>query len=101
MTDKGTNFNDEVVKATREQVGISLKHAGIKHAQTIALIGQTHQKLMTILKIKISANQPQWDEYVNIAAAMAHNTTYQASLKMHRQKCSTKEHHAVHSTANL
>ena len=63
-----------------EQDGIRIEHATTKHAQTIGMIERTHQKLKTILNIEIIAEQPQYDQYVNIAV-MAHNTTYHASLE--------------------
>ena len=63
-----------------EQAQISIKHTSIKHAQTLGMTEQTHQKLQTILKINISADQPQWDQYGNISV-MAHNTTYHDFLK--------------------
>ena len=80
LTDKGPTFTAEVVKRTMEQVGISIEHATIKHAQTISMIEQTHQKLRSTLRTIISADQPQWDQYVN-NAVIAHNITYHVSLK--------------------
>ena len=80
LTDKGTTFTAELVKWTMEQAGISLRDETTKYAQTKDMIKGTRQKLVTILRINISADQPQWDQYVNIAV-MAHNTTYHASLK--------------------
>ena len=44
------------------------------------MIEQTHQKLKTNFKIKISPDQPQWDQYVSIAV-IAQNINYHASLK--------------------
>ena len=67
MTDKGTAFTAEAVKWTMESAGNSLKHATVKHAQTIDMIEHTHQKLETLLKTNICADQPQWDQNVNIA----------------------------------
>ena len=74
LMDKGETFTAEVVERTMEQAGIMFKHATIKYAQKIGIIERTHQKLQTILKINISADKPQWDQFVNIAV-MAHNTT--------------------------
>ena len=68
------------MKRTTEETGITIKHATIKHAETIGMTERTHQELKTILKINISADQRQWDQDVNIAV-MAHNTTYHNSVK--------------------
>ena len=60
-----------------EQAVISIKHAIIKHAQTIGMIQRTHQKMKTILMGIISADQPQYEKFVQIAE-MSHYTTYHA-----------------------
>ena len=57
--DKGTAVTEKVVKMTMEQAGICLKQATFKRAQTIRLLERTHQKLKTIFKINISADQTQ------------------------------------------
>ena len=56
------------------------------------------RKIQKILKINVSADQPQWDQYV-IIAVMALNTTYHTSLK-----CSPTEvfhGRTPHSTLDL
>ena len=40
------------------KAGVSIKHAAIKHAQTISMIERTHQKMRSILKSNISGDQP-------------------------------------------
>ena len=64
----------------KENCGIKIDHANVKHAQTIGMVERSHQKLKQILKINNSADSPPGDRYVNIAV-MAHNTTYHQSLK--------------------
>ena len=68
-----------------EQAVISIKHAIIKHAQTIGMIQRTHQKMKTILMGIISADQSQYEKFVQIAE-MSHYTTYHAWLKCASKK---------------
>ena len=44
------------------------------------MIERRHRKLKKLLRINVSVDRSQWDQYVNIAV-MAHNTTYKTSLK--------------------
>ena len=80
LTEKGTVFTAEVGQRTVEQAGNKIKHATIKHAQTIGMMTRNGQKHKTILEVNKSVNQPQWDQNGNIAV-MAHSTSYHASLK--------------------
>ena len=80
LTDKGTTLTAAIVKQMMEPVGISIKQATIKHAQTTGNIKRNHHKLKTVPKVNISAHQRQWHQYVNIPV-MAHKTTDHASLK--------------------
>ena len=60
--------------------GTKIDHATLKHAQTIRMVGRTLQKLEQILKLNVTADTQQQEHYVNIAV-MAHNTTYNQSIK--------------------
>ena len=44
------------------------------------MVVRSHRKLKQILKINVSADSPQWHEYVN-KAVMAHNTTYHQAIR--------------------
>ena len=61
LRDKGTAFTAVVVKQSMEQAGIIIDRATIINAQTIEMIGRTHQKRKTIVIINIRADQSQWD----------------------------------------
>ena len=37
-------------------VGIKIKHATVKHAQTIGMVERSHQRLKQILKINVEAD---------------------------------------------
>ena len=55
LMEKGTAFTPEAVKQTMEQAGISIKHATIKHAQTMSMMKKNRQILKTILQINVIA----------------------------------------------
>ena len=79
------------MKRTTERAGISIKPATVNYAQTIGMIERTHQKLKTILKININVDQPEWDQYVNMAV-IAHNTSYQKQTDIVDHKSETLAH---------
>ena len=63
-----------------QECGIQNDHAALDHGQTIGKVKHTHQKLMKqTLKIKVTADAPQWHRYVNITV-MVHNTTHHHSI---------------------
>ena len=80
LTDKGSVFTAELFQRLTKAAGIKIYHATIKQAQTIDMVERSHAKLRKMLKIHVNVDRRQWDRYVDIAT-MAHNTTYQASLK--------------------
>ena len=92
LTDKGTVFTAKLLKQTLEQSGINVKN---KHAQTNGMIEKTLRKLKTVLKVNINADQPQRNQYVNIAV-MAQNTAYHDSLKCALTEIITVGYHTVH-----
>ena len=51
ISDKGTSFMSHVVKEVAGVLGITLKHATTKHAQTIGLPEQSHASIKQALKI--------------------------------------------------
>ena len=80
ITDKSTAFTSNIMTEIMRTAGIKIKHATVKHVQTIGMVELSHQRLKQDLKINVSAVSPQWDMYVNLAV-MTHNTTYHQSLK--------------------
>ena len=51
ITDKGSQFISEAMQQTTAILGIQLKHATTKHAQTIGILERTHASLKESLKI--------------------------------------------------
>ena len=52
ISDKGTAFMSQVIKEVTGVLGITLKHATTKHAQTIGLPEQSHASIKQALKIE-------------------------------------------------
>ena len=79
ITDLGTQFNAQVTHEIAAVLGIELKHATKKHAQTIGLLERTHASVKTHLKAATGELRNIWHEYLPFAV-LNHNTTYHASL---------------------
>ena len=52
ISDKGTAFMSHVIKEVAGVLGITLKHATTKHAQTIGLLERSHASIKQALKIE-------------------------------------------------
>ena len=75
ISDKGTAFMSHVIKEVAGVLGITLKHASTKHAQTIGLLEQSHTSIKQALNIDTSERRSLWHKYVNIAV-LNYNTSY-------------------------
>ena len=79
ITELGTQFNAQITHEVAAVLGIELKHATIKHAQTIGLLERTHASIKTHLKAATGEFRKNWHKYLPLAV-LNHNTTYHASL---------------------
>ena len=79
ITDLGTQFNAQITHEIAAVLGIELKHATMKHAQTIGLLERTHASVKTHLKAARGEFRNNWHKYLPLAV-LNHNTTYHASL---------------------
>ena len=52
ISDKGTAFMSHEIKEVAGDLGITLKHATTKHAQTIGLVERSHASIKQALKIQ-------------------------------------------------
>ena len=57
VSDKGTAFMSHVIKEVAGILGITLKHATTKHAQTIGLLERSHASTKQLLKIETGARR--------------------------------------------
>ena len=79
ITDKGTAFTSTVIKEVAGVLGVTLKHATTKHAQTIGLFERSHASIKKALKIETGERRSLWHKYVNIAV-FNYNTSYHTSI---------------------
>ena len=74
ITDKGRVFVFQVLHEVAEILGIHLKHATTKHAQTIGVLERAHATIKTFLKMASGEYRKQWYKYSPIAI-LNYNTT--------------------------
>ena len=79
ITDKGSVFVSQVIHEVTEILGINLKHATSKHAQTIGVLERAHATIKTSLKMASGEYRKQWHKYLPIAI-LNYNTTYHSSI---------------------
>ena len=79
ITDLGTQFNAQVTNEVTAVLGVEIKHATMKHAQTIGLLERTHASVKTQLKAATGEFRHNWHKFLPLAV-LNHNTTYHASL---------------------
>ena len=79
ITDKGSVFVSQVIHEIAEILGIKLKHATTKHAQTIGVLERAHATIRTSLKMASGENRKQWHKYLP-SAILNYNTTYHSSI---------------------
>ena len=78
ISDKGTAFISHVIKDVAGVLGITLKHATTKHAQTIELLERSHASIKQALKTE-TGERSLWHKYINIAV-LNYNTSYHTSI---------------------
>ena len=79
ITDKGSVFVSQVIHEVAEILGINLKHATTKQAQTIGVLERVHATIKTILKMASAEYRKQWHKHLHIAI-LNYNTTYHSSI---------------------
>ena len=75
----GTQFNSQIIREVAAVLGVELKHASTKHAQTIGMLECTHATVKTHLKAATGEFRKNWHNFLPLAV-LNHNTTYYASL---------------------
>ena len=79
ISDKCTAFMSHLIKEVAGVLGITLKHATTKHAQTIGLLERSHASINQALTIEIGERRSLWHKYVNIAV-LIYNTSCHTSI---------------------
>ena len=85
ISDEGTTFMSHVIREKADVLGITLKHATKKHAQTIGLHERSHASIKQALKIETHDRSSLWHKYVNIAF-LNYNTSYHTSIGCERSR---------------
>ena len=80
LSDMGSVFTSRLMKELTDLLEIELRHATVKHAQTIGLLERSHAELKRVLNIHSTSGPRDWHKYVDIAC-FAHNTTYHTKLQ--------------------
>ena len=68
-----------VIEEVAGVLGITLKHATIKHAQIIGLLEQSQASIKQALKIETGESRSLWLKNINIAV-LNYNTSYHTSI---------------------
>ena len=79
ISDKGTAFVSHVIKEVASVLGITLKHATTKHAQTIGLLERSQASIKQALKIETGERRSLWQKNV-IIAVLNCNTSHHTSI---------------------
>ena len=79
ISDTSTAFMSHVIKEVAGVLGITLKHATTKCAQTIGLLERSHASIKEALKIETGERRSLWHNYINIAV-LNNNTSYHPSI---------------------
>ena len=78
-TEKGSVFISQVIHEVAEKLGINLKHATTKDAQTIGLLEQAHATIKISLKVASGEYRKQWHKYLP-SAILNYNTKYHSII---------------------
>ena len=79
ISDEGTACMSHIIKEMAGVLGITLKLAVKKYAQTIGLLERSHLSIKQELKIETGERRSTWHNYVSIAV-LNYNTSYHASI---------------------
>ena len=71
-------FRFQVLQEVAELLGLNLKHATTKHAQTIGVLEWAYATVKAFLKTASGEQRKQWHKYLHIAF-LNYNTTYHSS----------------------
>ena len=79
ITDERSVVVCQVIHEVAEILGINLKHATTRHAETIGVLERAHATIKTSLKMATGEYRKQWFKYLPIAI-LNYNTTYHSSI---------------------
>ena len=80
LSDLGTAFTSNLLAELAQLLQVRLKHATLKHAQTIGLLERSHAALKRVLKVNENEWSSDWNKYVDIGC-FVHNTSYHSAIQ--------------------
>ena len=81
LSDLGTNFTSKLRAELAKLLEVNLKHATLKHPQTIGVAERSHAAFERILKLNFNEQWNDWHKYVPLANFI-HNTSYHSSINL-------------------
>ena len=78
ITDKGSVFVSQVIHEVAAILGLNLKHATTKHAQTVGVLERAHATIKTSLETASGQYRKQWHKDLPVVI-LNYNTTYNSS----------------------
>ena len=60
----GIQFNSQVTREVAAVLGVELKHASTKHAQTFGMLERTHATVKTQLKSATAEFRDNWNKFL-------------------------------------
>ena len=79
LSDLGTSFTSKLMAELTKLLEVKLKHATLKHSQTIGVVERSYAALKWILKLNSNEQWIDWHKYVPLATFI-HNTSYHSSI---------------------
>ena len=74
-----TTFVSELFHELTKLLEVQLKHASLKHPQTVGVVERSHSALKRILKLETNEQWNDWYKYVPLALFI-HNTSYHSTI---------------------
>ena len=75
FSDLGSSLVSELMHELTSHLEVELKHASLKHAQSVGVVERSHGALKRILKLNTNEQWSNWHKYVPLAVFI-HNTSY-------------------------
>ena len=75
-TNEGCAFTSKLHSEIMETSRVRSAHDTLEHAQTIAMIDRSHQKLKQIMKINVTSDSLQGNRYVNLVDMVVASTQH-------------------------
>ena len=79
LSNLGTFFVSDLKHELAKLLEVKLKHASVKHPQTVGVVERSHGALKRILNLNTNDQWNDWYKYVHLATFI-HNTSYHSAI---------------------